>query len=64
MGNAWLPIPNLFWGDQRLTLTGSEEELVLPVHNHINRIHEALGLQPDGAVVVEQHMQSNVRSER
>mmetsp|Transcript_86313 Transcript_86313/g.150414 ORF Transcript_86313/g.150414 Transcript_86313/m.150414 type:complete len:80 (+) Transcript_86313:108-347(+) len=50
-------------GNHGLTNSGSKAELVQRVHNNINSIREALGLQPDDAVVVEEHVQGDAESD-
>uniref|UniRef100_A0A7S1JCR9 SAP domain-containing protein n=1 Tax=Eutreptiella gymnastica TaxID=73025 RepID=A0A7S1JCR9_9EUGL len=50
-------------GNHGLTNSGSKAELIQRVHNNINSIREALGLQPDDAVDVEEHVQGDAESD-
>ena len=63
--NGQCTIANLktILGNHGLTNSGSKAELVQRVHNNINSIREALGLQPDDAVDVEEHVQGDAESD-
>ena len=49
--------PKIVLGSHGRTTTGPKAALVQRLHNRINRIREALGLQPDGAVDGEEYVQ-------
>ena len=50
-------------GNNGLSNSGSKAEQVQRVHNNINSIREAVDLQPDDALDVEEHVQGDAESD-